>query len=55
MATTVKRISFCLTLEAERQLAELQTLSGENRSQVITRAVQLMYMLMQQRLSGLPK
>ena len=39
MKTTVKRVSFCLTKESEKQLNELIARLGENRSQVISRCI----------------
>lgn len=41
--TTVRRTSFCLTQETERQLDELCHRFGENPSQVMTRALQLIH------------
>lgn len=43
--TTIRRTSFCLTKEMERQLNELKETLGENTSQVIMRAINLMYMM----------
>jgi metal-responsive CopG/Arc/MetJ family transcriptional regulator len=43
MTTTVKRVSFCLTKETQRQLDEICKLFQENRSQVIIRAIQSLY------------
>jgi len=41
--TTVKRTSLCLTQETDRQLVELCAKLGENKSQIITRALQMLY------------
>lgn len=41
--TTVKRTSFCLTQETQRQLEDLSARFGENPSQVMTRALQLLH------------
>jgi len=41
--TTVKRTSICLTQETFRQLQDLKERLGENSSQVITRALQVLY------------
>jgi predicted DNA-binding protein len=41
--TTVKRTSMCLTKETNRQLQDLKMKLGENSSQVITRAIQLLH------------
>jgi predicted DNA-binding protein len=41
--TTMKRTSFCLTKETNRQLEDLQDKLGENSSQVITRAIHLLH------------
>jgi len=41
--TTVKRTSFCLTQETNRQLEDLSERFGENPSQVMTRALQLLH------------
>jgi hypothetical protein len=41
--TTFRRTSFCLTQESQRQLDELCAKFGENPSQVITRALQLIH------------
>lgn len=41
--TTIRRTSFCLTQETQRQLDELCANFGENPSQVITRALQLIH------------
>lgn len=40
---TLKRTSFCTTPETQRQLDELCTEFGENKSQVIIRAIQLLH------------
>lgn len=37
--TTVKRISFCLTKDLEKQLNELCELLSDNKSQVIKRCI----------------
>lgn len=41
--TTVKRTSFCLTQETSRQLEDLSCRFGENTSQVMTRALQMLH------------
>jgi hypothetical protein len=41
--TTVKRTSFCMTQETQRQLEDLSSRFGENPSQVMTRALQLLH------------
>jgi hypothetical protein len=41
--TTVKRTSLCLTQETQRQLSDLSNIFGENPSQVMTRALQLLH------------
>jgi len=41
--TTIRRTSFCLTQETQRQLDELCANFGENPSQIITRALQLIH------------
>jgi len=43
MATTVKRISFCLSLEIDKQLQELSQKFGESMSQTIARAIDRLY------------
>lgn len=43
MSTTQKRTTICLTRERERQLIWLSDLFGENTSQVIFRAIDLLY------------
>lgn len=43
MTTTVKRISISLTKEEQRQLMALCEWCGENKSQVIHRAICLLY------------
>lgn len=42
-STTVKRTSFCSTKETQRQIDELRTKFGENTSQVVTRAIQMLH------------
>ena len=41
--TTIRRTSFCLTQETQRQLDDLCVKFGENQSQIITRALQLIH------------
>ncbi len=41
--TTVRRTSFCITKETQRQLEDLCRVFGENNSQVITRALQMLH------------
>lgn len=41
--TTLKRTSFCSTKEMHRQLELLCETFGENKSQVISRALQLLH------------
>lgn len=43
MTTTVKRITLALTKEQQRQLEALCELYGETQSQVIHRAVSVLY------------
>lgn len=43
MTTTVKRRSLCLTKETIRQLDDLVDRFGENPSQVMVRALQLLH------------
>lgn len=39
----LKRTSFCFTTETKKQLEELCEVLGENKSQVITRAIQWLH------------
>lgn len=41
--TTVKRTSFCSTKETQRQIDDLKERLGENTSQVVTRAIQMLH------------
>jgi hypothetical protein len=41
--TTTKRTSFCTTNETYRQLLDLSEKFGENKSQVITRAIHMLH------------
>jgi len=44
--TTTRRKSICLTAEDERELKLLASHFGENESQVIRRAIMLLYFVM---------
>jgi hypothetical protein len=48
MPTTIRRTSFCLTKEANKQLIYLSEEFEENKSQVINRAIQLLFNLYKQ-------
>jgi hypothetical protein len=43
MTTTIKRRSLCLTLEMQRQIDDLCERFGENPSQVMMRALQVLH------------
>lgn len=43
MATTVKRASICLTADTMQQIEDLGNNFGENRSQIIKRAVHFLH------------
>lgn len=43
MATIIHRFTACLTKENQRQLDELCAALGENKNQVMMRALQLLY------------
>ena len=43
MTTMIKRFSVCLTKENKRQLEELCEKLGENRNQIIVRALQALH------------
>ena len=43
MATIIHRFTLCLTKENQRQLDELCKKLGENKNQVMMRALQLLY------------
>ena len=43
MATTLRRRSFCCTKESEEQLESLKYKLGESTSQIVKRAINMMY------------